>query len=147
MIRRPPRSTLFPYTTLFRSVWLLASDLGVGAPTAVSVTGGSAVRRGPSQREAVRRSGSRNHQATSPAPRTSARQPSRRTPLRQPFTVPHLIHRAPRLEHTLHQVHGPDDHGLRELEAPQRCLEAGEVARPPVTTRPAQREMRAEGPR
>src|SRR3989454_8857303 len=69
MIRRPPRSTLFPYTTLFRSVWLLASDLGVGAPTAVSVTGGSAVRRGPSQREAVRRSGSRNHQATSPAPR------------------------------------------------------------------------------
>src|SRR3712207_7628503 len=22
MIRRPPRSTLFPYTTLFRSVWL-----------------------------------------------------------------------------------------------------------------------------
>src|SRR5258707_8513304 len=25
MIRRPPRSTLFPYTTLFRSIW--ASDL------------------------------------------------------------------------------------------------------------------------
>src|SRR5437773_5273116 len=23
MIRRPPRSTLFPYTTLFRSVWTL----------------------------------------------------------------------------------------------------------------------------
>src|SRR2546430_12159038 len=23
MIRRPPRSTLFPYTTLFRSLWLL----------------------------------------------------------------------------------------------------------------------------
>src|SRR3712207_2107227 len=23
MIRRPPRSTLFPYTTLFRSIWLL----------------------------------------------------------------------------------------------------------------------------
>src|SRR3712207_9582078 len=22
MVRRPPRSTLFPYTTLFRSVWL-----------------------------------------------------------------------------------------------------------------------------
>src|SRR2546428_5623315 len=28
MIRRPPRSTLFPYTTLFRSVMLVA--LGVG---------------------------------------------------------------------------------------------------------------------
>src|SRR5438477_8034205 len=24
MIRRPPRSTLFPYTTLFRSLWILA---------------------------------------------------------------------------------------------------------------------------
>src|SRR5256885_8530001 len=24
MIRRPPRSTLFPYTTLFRSSWLLS---------------------------------------------------------------------------------------------------------------------------
>src|SRR3712207_7499829 len=29
MIRRPPRSTLFPYTTLFRSVWstLLEADV------------------------------------------------------------------------------------------------------------------------
>src|SRR2546421_9615938 len=26
MIRRPPRSTLFPYTTLFRSVWVMKSD-------------------------------------------------------------------------------------------------------------------------
>src|SRR2546422_3810661 len=36
MIRRPPRSTLFPYTTLFRSSLLLPtgrakSDLGAGA--------------------------------------------------------------------------------------------------------------------
>src|SRR2546428_14015873 len=30
MIRRPPRSTLFPYTTLFRSVGLLSSAYGVG---------------------------------------------------------------------------------------------------------------------
>src|SRR5256885_13627899 len=31
MIRRPPRSTLFPYTTLFRSAWfpgLIAAGLG-----------------------------------------------------------------------------------------------------------------------
>src|SRR3712207_7050629 len=28
MIRRPPRSTLFPYTTLFRSVWAHNSHLG-----------------------------------------------------------------------------------------------------------------------
>src|SRR5256885_9528452 len=27
MIRRPPRSTLFPYTTLFRSDWKLAREL------------------------------------------------------------------------------------------------------------------------
>src|SRR2546430_12738104 len=26
MIRRPPRSTLFPYTTLFRSVWLCSAS-------------------------------------------------------------------------------------------------------------------------
>src|SRR5256884_7616717 len=26
MIRRPPRSTLFPYTTLFRSHWLAGAD-------------------------------------------------------------------------------------------------------------------------
>src|SRR2546427_2811120 len=28
MIRRPPRSTLFPYTTLFRSMTLIASAVG-----------------------------------------------------------------------------------------------------------------------
>src|SRR3712207_7569032 len=33
MIRRPPRSTLFPYTTLFRSQW--------GAPVFYNLTGGS----------------------------------------------------------------------------------------------------------
>src|SRR5258707_3978480 len=30
MIRRPPRSTLFPYTTLFRSLWIFYA-LGAGA--------------------------------------------------------------------------------------------------------------------
>src|SRR2546421_5703727 len=34
MIRRPPRSTLFPYTTLFRSLWLLAHGGGAD-PNAV----------------------------------------------------------------------------------------------------------------
>src|SRR5258708_24302404 len=29
MIRRPPRSTLFPYTTLFRSIEPLAAELGI----------------------------------------------------------------------------------------------------------------------
>src|SRR5260221_3843862 len=31
MIRRPPRSTLFPYTTLFRSCWVAGSVLGLAA--------------------------------------------------------------------------------------------------------------------
>src|SRR3989454_1788353 len=42
MIRRPPRSTLFPYTTLFRSLptlafqrGILGADLGQGAAIAV----------------------------------------------------------------------------------------------------------------
>src|SRR5256884_6433420 len=30
MIRRPPRSTLFPYTTLFRSIWRADHGAGVG---------------------------------------------------------------------------------------------------------------------
>src|SRR5690242_21010042 len=29
MIRRPPRSTLFPYTTLFRSAWIATSLAGL----------------------------------------------------------------------------------------------------------------------
>src|SRR3712207_8410310 len=55
MIRRPPRSTLFPYTTLFRSWHLLAGDesalpaigatlgrLPAGVPARVVVEGASA---------------------------------------------------------------------------------------------------------
>src|SRR5256885_13704061 len=34
MIRRPPRSTLFPYTTLFRSVVLMAACIGLKRPVA-----------------------------------------------------------------------------------------------------------------
>src|SRR2546430_8552135 len=30
MIRRPPRSTLFPYTTLFRSLWRVEGKFSVG---------------------------------------------------------------------------------------------------------------------
>src|SRR5258708_30644486 len=33
MIRRPPRSTLFPYTTLFRSFSEVTVDLGTGSVT------------------------------------------------------------------------------------------------------------------
>src|SRR5258708_25104761 len=38
MIRRPPRSTLFPYTTLFRSVWLYASFLLVPLILLLAIT-------------------------------------------------------------------------------------------------------------
>src|SRR5437660_9665628 len=39
MIRRPPRSTLFPYTTLFRSpLPLRSSDVGPGTPPRPLVT-------------------------------------------------------------------------------------------------------------
>src|SRR2546425_3217973 len=34
MIRRPPRSTLFPYTTLFRSCWLLSMTRRLAATRA-----------------------------------------------------------------------------------------------------------------
>src|SRR3712207_8159785 len=37
MIRRPPRSTLFPYTTLFRSFVGLLDRLGGGGPEHVAV--------------------------------------------------------------------------------------------------------------
>src|SRR3989442_10878344 len=33
MIRRPPRSTLFPYTTLFRSISCARNQRGVGIPS------------------------------------------------------------------------------------------------------------------
>src|SRR4051812_49678582 len=37
MIRRPPRSTLFPYTTLFRSVEALWREWTVGLPGSPSI--------------------------------------------------------------------------------------------------------------
>src|SRR2546429_8123564 len=46
MIRRPPRSTLFPYTTLFRSVvppWNFPSAIMAGLVVASVVTGNSVV--------------------------------------------------------------------------------------------------------
>src|SRR2546426_3241528 len=39
MIRRPPRSTLFPYTTLFRSILAIGSDMAVGRQFAKKVCG------------------------------------------------------------------------------------------------------------
>src|SRR3712207_7904679 len=36
MIRRPPRSTLFPYTTLFRSVDVITGTIKANFPTRIS---------------------------------------------------------------------------------------------------------------
>src|SRR3712207_7987107 len=49
MIRRPPRSTLFPYTTLFRSEVVLTDQVGIGAPAqrAPPVVGHDLVPRHP----------------------------------------------------------------------------------------------------
>src|SRR3712207_8242744 len=43
MIRRPPRSTLFPYTTLFRSDDLLLEDLVAGVAVVLEQDGALAV--------------------------------------------------------------------------------------------------------
>src|SRR3712207_8571240 len=47
MIRRPPRSTLFPYTTLFRSGREREEPLRGGSPEAHRLLAGLGWRRGP----------------------------------------------------------------------------------------------------
>src|SRR2546426_1606696 len=61
MIRRPPRSTLFPYTTLFRS---RASGPGGGrSPPSVAPAGSAAPARDPCPRRATRGGGRRRRRA------------------------------------------------------------------------------------
>src|SRR3712207_7631808 len=50
MIRRPPRSTLFPYTTLFRSVGHLAADALFGRAARVHVRRARALPAGELRR-------------------------------------------------------------------------------------------------
>src|SRR2546425_6563297 len=64
MIRRPPRSTLFPYTTLFRSQLGMAW-LHPGSFAAVAVTPVSAPRQSLSQLIRRRRMGVRSEEHTS----------------------------------------------------------------------------------
>src|SRR2546422_8696241 len=67
MIRRPPRSTLFPYTTLFRSVLLWAAPLDRGAPLGA---------RGRQQGRALPRSRPRLHPSPrAPRPAAHPRRP------------------------------------------------------------------------
>src|SRR5437762_14252950 len=61
MIRRPPRSTLFPYTTLFRSR-LPVPRPGDGRPGALAATRGAAAAvRGGRRRQAPRAARSEEH--------------------------------------------------------------------------------------
>src|SRR2546426_11345560 len=46
MIRRPPRSTLFPYTTLFRSLHVHPPDPGDAGDQRLDVVAGEVVQRG-----------------------------------------------------------------------------------------------------
>src|SRR5258707_4335533 len=63
MIRRPPRSTLFPYTTLFRSdrlqAWIIAAE--AGRATSQEATN----RAGSSRKSATRRAIVRSEEHTS----------------------------------------------------------------------------------
>src|SRR2546426_5162338 len=56
MIRRPPRSTLFPYTTLFRSNGQYEIGLGPGVPGAAAQPAGLATFDRPRERERDRKS-------------------------------------------------------------------------------------------
>src|SRR2546429_3760468 len=73
MIRRPPRSTLFPYTTLFRSAQALAAalylDSGVRAMERGNVSSGRDALTGRNRRpklELVRRSEEHTSELQSP---------------------------------------------------------------------------------
>src|SRR2546427_1939539 len=64
MIRRPPRSTLFPYTTLFRSVLVPdhATDRRVhGSSTGPDLEPGRVLGRGDSRRHSLGRPRSEEH--------------------------------------------------------------------------------------
>src|SRR2546430_12124921 len=56
MIRRPPRSTLFPYTTLFRSqvVWVVTLSMMFLVAGLTVLLAGQPVRRAPADRKSTR---------------------------------------------------------------------------------------------
>src|SRR5437016_6220784 len=118
---------------------------GVGAPTPVSATDGNAVGR-PNQRANVCMIGSRNHHANASAPITTMAQPSLKTPLRQPFMVFDLIHRAFWLERALHEVHLGNRDGCIEVRHREDLLESCEIARPRIACGASQRDVRPKCP-
>src|SRR5687768_18286976 len=69
MVRRPPRSTLFPYTTLFRSAALLRGPAARSGPRRIPPRGAGA--------RAFR--GGRNRLRGQPRPRVGRRPPDRKS--------------------------------------------------------------------
>src|SRR5438105_954589 len=126
--------------------WPDAVAFGVGAPTAVSATGGNAVER-PNQLATVCMIGSRNHHAHASTPITRTAQPSLKTPLRQPFMVLDLIHRATGLERALHQIHLTDGDGFVEVRSRENLFESFEIAWPRIAGGAPQRDVRPKRPR
>src|SRR5881296_3884735 len=112
-------------------VCVLDRALGVGAPTPVSVTGGSWVERVP---------------MTCAARMATPSSASRANPLRQPFTVSHVVHRTSGLERALHQVDCHDYRRRVEAQIGQGRFELVEASRARCRPRPPQRDMRPEGP-
>src|SRR6266550_176274 len=109
--------------------------------TTESATGGSLVECTPNTCAAWRRIGSRNHHAASAPTRATTRIASRNSPLRQPFTVSHVIHRTSGLERALHQIERAHERRLGELESAERLLEPGEGGGPGVPRRARERQI------
>src|SRR3712207_7271033 len=65
MIRRPPRSTLFPYTTLFRSVWPYVRTMSRSSSRISSLVAESRLPVGSSANRTVGRDTSRSEEHTS----------------------------------------------------------------------------------
>src|SRR2546430_13482250 len=66
MIRRPPRSTLFPYTTLFRSRDRPGAPALTLTTTPKAVSHEASKASGPMETASLRRSQSRPHHSTPP---------------------------------------------------------------------------------
>src|SRR5882672_1353211 len=90
--------------------------------------------------------GSRNHHAASAATKATPRNASLSSPLRQPFTVSHVIHRTSGLERALHKIERAHDRGLGELDPAEGRLEAGKGDGPGVPRRAPERDVGPEGP-
>src|SRR2546425_7811845 len=131
MIRRPPRSTLFPYTTLFRSVRLGTVRLRLAA-----ALGDAHDRRGGPRRRGLPRSGRARHRA--PQQAEGVRAPGRRPRHRRGEPRARLQARPAQLRHR-----GADPPGPGPLRDP-RAHQQPDEARRARGLRPGDRRARAD---